>query len=75
MPEEKKSRYTEAQKRATEKYKQKNYKRIPLDVQLSKYEEIKAAAEAVNESVNGFIKVAIDNRIEGIKESQAEQNG
>ena len=39
-------------------------KRIPLDVQKDKYEEIKAHAERQNESVNGFIKRAIDETIE-----------
>lgn len=55
---------TEAQKRANIKYKEKSIKRIPLDVQKEKYEEIKAAAEAAGESVNGYIKTAIDRRIE-----------
>ena len=55
---------TEAQKRANIKYKEKSIKRIPLDVQKEKYEAIKAAAEAVGESVNGYIKTAVDRRIE-----------
>ena len=55
---------TEAQKRANIKYKEKSIKRIPLDVQKEKYEAIKAAAEAVGESVNGYIKTAGDRRIE-----------
>lgn len=55
---------TEAQKRANIKYKEKSIKRIPLDVQKEKYEAIKAAAEAAGESVNGYIKTAVDRRIE-----------
>lgn len=55
---------TEAQKKAAIKYKEKSIKRIPLDVQKEKYEEIKAAAEAAGESVNGYIKTAVDRRIE-----------
>ena len=39
-------------------------KRIPLDVQKEKYEEIKAAATAAGESVNGYIKKAVDERME-----------
>ena len=54
---------TEAQRQARYKYAQKSLKRIPLDVQKEKYEEIKAAAEAAGESVNGYIKTAIDERI------------
>ena len=44
-------------------YARKNLKRIPLDVQKEKYEEIAAAAAASNESVNGYIKRAIDDRL------------
>lgn len=45
-------------------YAKEKLKRIPLDVQKSKYEEIKAAADAAGESVNGYIKTAIDQRME-----------
>lgn len=45
-------------------YAKKNLKRIPLDVQKEKYEEIKAAAAAAGESVNGYIKAAVDMRME-----------
>ena len=45
-------------------YAKKNLKRIPLDVQKEKYEEIKAAAETSGESVNDYIKKAIDERME-----------
>lgn len=44
-------------------YAKKNYKRIPLDVRIEKYEEIKAAAEQAGETVNGFIKKAIDEKL------------
>lgn len=44
-------------------YAKEKLKRIPLDVQKEKYEEIKAAAEKANESVNGYIKKAIDERM------------
>lgn len=67
MTDEKKTRYTESQKRASIKYAKTNYKRIPLDVQREKYEEIKAAAAAAAETVNGYIKKAIDQRIESGK--------
>ncbi len=45
-------------------YAKEKLKRIPLDVQKEKYEEIKAAAEKANESVNGYIKKAIDERMQ-----------
>lgn len=68
---------TDAQRQATAKYKEKNIKRIPLDVQKEKYEEIKAAADAVGEKVNTYIKKAIDERMErdngGVVKTQNEQ--
>jgi len=45
-------------------YQKSKLKRIPLDVQKEKYEEIKAAADHAGESVNGYIKKAIDERME-----------
>ena len=54
---------SESQKQAHYKYERENIKRIPLDVQKDHYERIKAAADSVGESVNGFIKNAIDMRI------------
>lgn len=38
---------TDAQKQSRYDYAKKNLKRIPLDVQKEKYEEIKAASEKV----------------------------
>lgn len=55
---------SEAHKKASIEYAKKNLKRIPLDVQKEKYEEIQAAAAAAGESVNGYIKKAIDERME-----------
>ena len=46
-------------------YAKKNLKRIPLDGQKEKYEEIQTAATAAGESVNGYIKKAIDTRLSG----------
>lgn len=45
------------------KYAKNNYKRIPLDVRIEDYEEILTASKKVNESVNGYIKKAIKDRI------------
>ena len=42
----------------------KKLKRIPLDVAKEKYDQIKSAAETTGESVNGYIKKAIDERME-----------
>lgn len=53
-------------KQYIKEYAKKNLKRIPLDVQMDKYDEIKKASEEAGETVNGFIKKAIDNRLYGI---------
>lgn len=55
---------TDAQKQARYNYAKKSLKRIPLDVRKEKYEEIRTAANNAGESVNGYIKKAIDERIE-----------
>ncbi len=55
---------TEQRKESMYKYAKEKLKRIPLDVQKEKYEEIKLAADAAGESVNGYIKAAIDQRME-----------
>ena len=56
--------YNETAYKASQKYKAGNIKRVPLDMQKSTYEEIKAHAEAHSESVNGFIKRAISETME-----------
>lgn len=45
-------------------YAKTNLKRIPLDVQKEKYDQIKAAADTAGEKVNSYIKRAIDERME-----------
>lgn len=53
-------------------YAKKNLKRIPLDVKIDKYNEIKAHAERQGESVNGFVKRSIDEAMERDKANKAE---
>lgn len=50
---------TKASQKAVNKYKDANYKRIPLDVRKEQAEAIKEAADTLGMSVNGFIKEAI----------------
>lgn len=49
-------------------YAKKNLKRIPLDVQKEQYEIIKVHAESRSETVNGFIKRAINETMVRDKE-------
>lgn len=48
-------------------YQKTHLKRIPLDVPLAKYQEIKEHIETRSETVNGFIKRAIDETIQNDK--------
>ena len=45
-------------------YAKSNIKRVPLDMQKSDYEQLKAAAEERGEKVNEYIKIAIKERME-----------
>ena len=54
---------TKAQIKATQKYKAKAYKRIPLDVKIEEYEALKAHTEQTGESINGFIRRIIKENI------------
>lgn len=56
--------YSEAKKAYNVQYVKDKIKRIPLDVQREHYERIKAAADVAGESVNGYVKRAIDERME-----------
>ena len=58
-----------AQTRANNKYKAKTYDRIEVIVPKGKKEEIKNFVETKGQSVNNFINIAIDEKI------QREQNG
>lgn len=55
--------YNEAANRAAQKYKKENIKRVPLDMQATEYEEVKAAAMCAGENVNQYIKEAIRQRM------------
>lgn len=56
--------YTEASYKATQRYKAAKIKRVPLDMQIAKYEALQTHAAARGESVNGFIKRAIAETME-----------
>lgn len=48
-------------------YNKKNYKRVSLLVSPKMYDDIKSASAANNESINGYIKTAVINRMENEK--------
>lgn len=58
---------TEAQKKARYKYEKEKIKRVPLDMSKEMYADVKAAADAAGQSVNGYIKQAIVEKMNGGK--------
>lgn len=62
MPEE--SKISKAQQKAVNKYVKNNYDRINVTFPKGQKELIAKAAEAAGESVNGYIKKAVDRRME-----------
>ncbi len=59
-----KSKVSKAQQKAVAKYMKNNYDEIKVRVEKGKREIIKAAAEQAGESLNGYIKKAVDQRME-----------
>lgn len=55
---------TEDRKEYLYKYQKEKLKRIPLDVKKEEYDRIATAAKEAGQSVNGFIKQAIAEKIE-----------
>ena len=64
MPEEKKSRYTDAQKRAAEKYLKESVEDVRIRVPKGQKAVIKAHAERQGESMNAFVVRAINETME-----------
>ena len=62
MPEE--SKVSKAQQKAVNKYVKNNYDRINVTFPKGQKEIIMQASEAAGESVNGYIKKAVDQRME-----------
>lgn len=58
---------SKAQQKAVNKYVKNNYDRINVTFPKGAKEQIQAAATAAGESVNGYIKSAVDMRMEGGK--------
>ena len=45
-------------------YQKEKLKRVPLDLKLSDYDALKAAATEAGQTVNGYIKQAIAEKME-----------
>lgn len=62
MPEE--NKVSKAQQKAVNKYVKNNYDRINVTFPKGQKEVITATAEAAGESVNGYIKKAVEQRMQ-----------
>ena len=62
MPEE--NKVSKAQQKAVNKYVKNNYDRINVTFPKGQKEVSTAAAEAAGESVNGYIKKAVEQRMQ-----------
>ena len=60
---------TPAQNRATQRYKQKTYKRVALEIRKEDFSDIEEHIKKTKESLNGFIRRAIFETIERDDES------
>lgn len=68
-------KYTEAQKKSSQKWDAANLDRVSVAMPKGKKDIIKAHAEAHSESVNGFINRAIDEAIERDESAPAASEG
>ena len=64
LPISETTKVSKAQQKAVHKYVKNNYDRIELTVPKGHKAEIKAHADSQEESVNGFINAAIDEKME-----------
>lgn len=74
MPEERKTRYTEAQKKATTKYLRESVEDIRVYVPKGRKEVIKAAADARGQSLNAFCVEAINAAVERVSGRSDSEN-
>lgn len=54
---------SEERKEYLNTYRKAKLKRVPLDLKIEDYEELKEAAAKAGDTVNGFIKKAIAERM------------
>ena len=66
------NKYTEARKRANEKYNAKAYEELKVRVYKGEKDKIKAHADTQGESLNGFVKRAIDETMKRDSETTTE---
>lgn len=66
--------YNKANMKAVDKYKKNNYKQFNLTMPKGDYEKFLEAVKASGESINGYIKKAIAERMERETQNAEPQN-
>ena len=61
---------TKAQQKAVNKYVKRNYDRLNVVLPKGRKAAIQSAADAAQQSLNGYVVQAIENRMEHEEESQ-----
>lgn len=64
---------TEAQRRANDKYIKENYQKLSISYPKEYCETVKAAAKSAGESLAGYVKKAIDTRMEAESQEQPDE--
>lgn len=66
--------YNEARKKSTLEYRARSIKRISVDVKAEYYDRVKSAADSSGESLSGYVKKALNERMqqEGFLPDQTE---
>lgn len=73
MPDKKKSRYTESQKKAAKKYLAEKVEDIKIRVQKGQKAIIRSHAESMHESLNAFVIRAIGETMKNDKEGKTNE--
>lgn len=55
--------YSQAQNKASQKYRAANVKRIPLDVPIEEYNQFKQAADKRKEKINTILRQAMKDYV------------
>ena len=63
--------YSESSYKASVKYRAANIRRVPLDMQISEYEDLRQAAAAAGVPVNTYIKQAIREKMQRDADARA----
>ncbi len=65
-------KYNTKSKTYSIEYAKKKLKRVPLDLTIEKYAELKAVAKVTGEGINGMIKRLVDEEVNRVRSTSDE---